>query len=204
VSEPFHFCPSLIDPTHPLCTPISPQSKRFRYLFERKIGTETATHALYPSTISFDHLTSAQRSFFEETTLLFSIPRGLTFGGGSALSGTGPQFELFKSMLKGLRTRVETMLSAVYTSLFDRDDDVKLIPFNPTCEDIDSLINLQKAGLLPPELGARLVGEALGEDCSNAHGEKAVDVPRTSLSEPAGSRAPSPDPSISESAKSSH
>ena len=134
---------------------------------------ETATHAAYPQTGSFDHITSANRVLFEDACLLFCIPKGLSFGGGSSVSGAGPQERLHHAFLKSTRSRVENVLTAVYGRVYnDVESEVKLIPHNPSCGDLLVLIELRKAGLLPDSVAATLVGEALGADCSGLHGEK--------------------------------
>lgn len=133
------------------------------------IGLESATHSRYASCSSLNHVTEAGQTLFEQIGVLFSVPRGLTTGVGSSVSGAGPQKELFDSMLETLRGTVETVLTAVYSQMFGvYDQHVKLVKFNPRCQDIDSIQALYAAGLLETATAQRLAAEAMGIDAACA------------------------------------
>jgi hypothetical protein len=128
-------------------------------------GLESATHARYATSSGLHHVTAAGQALFEQIGILFSVPRGLTTGQGSAVSGAGPQNELFQSSLATLRSHVETALTAVYAEMFNAPDQrVKLVSFNPECKDIPSILSLHAAGLLDTGVASRLAADALGID----------------------------------------
>ena len=137
---------------------------------------ESATHARYATSDGLQALTAASEQLFVQLGTLYSVPRGLTIGQGSALSGAGPQDALFKSMLGTLRNSIEIALTASYNASFGTNDSVHLIPFNPKCQDLDLIQKSFASGLLDRQTAVRLTAESLGVDCSmglhphHAHG----------------------------------
>jgi len=128
-------------------------------------GLETATHAVIPSRASLIELTSLRHALSEEINTAFGVPPGLLrHGDGQKTSSSSAQSEMFKQRCHALRSSAESILSAIWHRMGfagSLDDRISIVPSDTECRDLDKIIALHSAGLLPTDVASHLVSNAM-------------------------------------------